>query len=486
MRFLVGVFFWLVFVGVICNRLIAQTDRPVIEIPADELEDKIRGGMLGQVLGNLNGLPHEFKYIDEPGQVERYTPALSDGAFTDDDTDIEWVYLREIVRSRESRLPPARIVELWKRHINRRIFAANHYARGLMDLGLEPPWTGNASVNPFSEFNISGQFVCESFGLMSPAMPQTAARTGLNYTHVAIDGEPAQTTQLFTAMIATAFVETDLDRVLDAGQAAVDPRSRVAGLVADVRAICRQHRDDWKRARSEIKVRWQTHGGGVRDRNGYELNTACTIAALEFGKGDFAETLRLAFNLGWDCDNNAATAGTIIGVWKGRRWMNDQGWQIADVYRNTTRDDMPQDETLTGLENTVIDAARIMIEQQGGELTTTDRGRVYRIRAEKAANVEPLATQEDQVARMREMFGKRLSQDLSAAGVAGARAAYLAICLGEAERLSRESPTAWSAAVRELEKHPTVLKTLFTTQAPDGGRLRREAERAGVRRPVGE
>ena len=81
-----------------------------------------------------------------------------------------------------------------------------------MDLGIEPPWTGNVGLNPWSDFNISGQFICESFGLMSPAMPQTAARLGLHYTHVAIDGEPAQATQLFTTMIATAFVETDIEK----------------------------------------------------------------------------------------------------------------------------------------------------------------------------------------------------------------------------------------------------------------------------------
>ena len=101
--------------------------------------------MLAQVIGNLNGLPHEFKYINEPGNVEHYTPALPDGARTDDDTDIEWVYLREIARSRENFLPPDRIAALWKRHINRRIFCANRYARDLMDLGLEPPWTGNVA-----------------------------------------------------------------------------------------------------------------------------------------------------------------------------------------------------------------------------------------------------------------------------------------------------------------------------------------------------
>ncbi|MBE3070887.1 MAG: hypothetical protein IMZ66_11695, partial [Planctomycetes bacterium] len=64
-----------------------------IDIPADVVSDRIQGGLLGQVLGNLNGLPHEMKCFAEPGAVESYTPALPDGARTDDDTDIEWTYV---------------------------------------------------------------------------------------------------------------------------------------------------------------------------------------------------------------------------------------------------------------------------------------------------------------------------------------------------------------------------------------------------------
>src|SRR3954471_24468251 len=351
---------------------LAQQSPRFIEIQAAVLEDKIRGGMLAQVIGNLNGLPHEFKYINDPGKVEHFTPSLPNGALTDDDTDIEWVYLREIARSGNNLIPADRIASLWKRHINRRIFCANRYARDLMDLGLEPPWTGNVGLNPWSDFKISGQFICESFGLMSPAMPQTAARLGLHYTRVAIDGEPAQATQLFTTMIATAFVENDIDNILDAGMKAVDPHSKIAEVVTTVRGLCRDNPTDWKKTRLAMKDRWQTQSGIVRERNGYELNTGCVVAALIYGHKDFVETLRTAFNFGWDADCDAATAATVVGVMKGRRWMNKQGWNIKDIYRNTTRDNMPTDETLTGLENTLVDAARITVKRQGGELISKD------------------------------------------------------------------------------------------------------------------
>src|SRR5688572_2130767 len=87
------------------------------EISADRLRDKVHGAILGQIFGNLNGLPHEFKYIENPGNVQTYTPDLSDGARTDDDTDIEWIY--HVYMQKEGRifLPPDRINALWKSHL---------------------------------------------------------------------------------------------------------------------------------------------------------------------------------------------------------------------------------------------------------------------------------------------------------------------------------------------------------------------------------
>ena len=65
-----------------------------MEVTSAYLRDKIHGGIIGQFFGNLNGLKHENKYMDEPGNVTVYTPDLSGGAFTDDDTDIEFVYIQ--------------------------------------------------------------------------------------------------------------------------------------------------------------------------------------------------------------------------------------------------------------------------------------------------------------------------------------------------------------------------------------------------------
>ncbi len=469
---------------------IAEANRRIrraCEIPAETLRDKIRGGLLGQILGNLNGLPHEFKYIAEPGDVTGYVPGLPEGAWTDDDTDFEWVYIKVMEDDNCLLLPPERIARLWRERINKRIWCANQYARQLMDLGIEPPLTGSSVLNPWADFNISGQFLCETFGLIAPAMPQAAARIGLNYTRVAIDGEPAQTTQFFTSMIAMAFVEDDIDALLDHGLAAIDASSDIARIVAEVRVWHKRHPDDWRATRKLLKEKYSRHNGQMRDRNGYELNTGSIIAALLYGQGDFVKTLTTAFNFGWDADCNAATAGTIVGVMKGYRWMLAQGWQITDRYKNTTRENMPADETITSFADRLIDLAERVIIEQGGQRLAKDGRVVYVIKAHGPRCVERLESPDSQTAILRDKLKDEILRGVTqpASKQEQARAAYYAICLDLATSIRQEHPNQWSDALAALSGHENVMQAIFHhSPTPRGETLREEALAAGLQKPA--
>ncbi|MHC4581883.1 MAG: ADP-ribosylglycohydrolase family protein [Planctomycetota bacterium] len=468
------------------NRPVDPVSGLFIEMPAERLEDKIRGGLLAQLLGNLNGLAHENKYYDEPGSVTEYTPSLPEGARTDDDTDIEWVYIVAMQREGTAMLAPQQITRLWKKHINQRIWCSNLYVRRLMDIGIDPPLTGSLVLNPWANFNISGQFVCESFGLIAPAMPQTAARIGLNYTHVSIDGEPAQTTQLFTAMIATAFVADDVDAIIDAGVACVDPDSAIVPIINDVRRWHKEHPDDWRTTRRLVRDKYTLYESRTRNQNGYELCTAATIAALLYGNGDLVETLIAAFNFGWDADNNAATAATVVGVIKGHRWIRRQGWQIKDVYRNTTRPSMPEDETITSFGDRIIEVAGRVIADNGGQKLLRNGQTLYRIRCEKPGNVEKLARMNEQLASLRPKMMPRIRTGLGGDATVEdkARAAYLAICLDLAGRIRSRRPQPWAEALAALEKQPKLLEVMFSkSPGPAGDRLRTAALAAGLRKP---
>jgi len=383
-------------------------------------------------------------------------------------------------------LPSDLIVQLWKERINKRIWCSNQYARQLMDIGIQPPLTGSIVLNPWADFNISGQFICETFGLLAPGMPQTAAKIGLNYTRVTIDAEPAQTTQLFTTMIATAFTTDDIERIIDAGLNSIDAKCAIRQIVNDVRRWHRLHPNNWRITRRLVKEKYSRHNGAMRDKNGYELNTASTIAALLYGRGDFVETLRIAFNFGWDADNNAATSGTIIGVVKGYRWMMSQGWQIVDRYQNTTRDDMPMDETITSFADRLIDLAEKVIIENGGQRENINGQLVYRIRLEKPANILPLADFAEEAGRLRSKMKSEIEETIveGSGDQKVAFAAYLAICLDLAQNLRQKYPEQWDKALEVINNYQKVVQVLFfQSPFPAGEQLREKAIATGLKKP---
>jgi hypothetical protein len=468
--------------------LAAERAGQFTEIPADVLEDKIRGGFLGQVIGDLNGLKHEMKYILEPGNVEQYTPSLPDGAWTDDDTDVEWPYILEIQRTNNLLIPMKRIPEIWKEHINRRIWCSHLYLRQIMDLGIDPPLTGKIEINPWADFNLSGQFVSESWGLISPGMPQTAARIGIHYTHVSIEGEAIQSTQMVDSMIATAFLTSDMDKILDAGAAALDRASVMSEIMSDARRWYKENPKDWRTTRRLTKEKYCKYGGhDMRDRNGVWLNGASTISALLYGDGDFVQTVRNAFNFGWDADNNAAASGAILGVMKGYKSMMAQGWDIKDRFRNTSRDNVPEDETITSFGDRLIALMQLNLKEHGGSRTTRGGESVYRIRVEKPANVEALPDPKKQYAALQSRLRGEIEKGVTRGQTQQerARGAYLAICLDLALELKQKYPEAWAQSVAALNGYPKVLQVIFyESPIPAGEKLAEKAVAAGVQKPA--
>jgi hypothetical protein len=322
----------------------------------------------------------------------------------------------------------------------------------------------------------------ETFGLIAPGMPQTAAGIGVHYTRVGIDGEPAQATQLFASMIATAFFTADMNEILEAGLAALDPPSRLRQIVTDVRTWHRTNPGDWRVTRGLLKQKYSLYNGGMQDRNGYALNAGSVIGALLYGQGDFVQTVRHAFNFGWDCDNNAATAGTILGVSQGQRWMQRQGWNIQDRFRNTSRDQMPDDETITRFGDRLIRIAERVITEHGGE----DTASVYRIQREKPANVAPLPNLGEQTEELRSRLQPQIESGLaSSIPQQQARAAYMAVCLDLAQQLRAKYPDQWARALAALNAYPKVVQVLFyQSPVPAGDHLRARALAAGLAKPA--
>src|SRR5262249_28307842 len=158
-----------------------------------------------------------------------------------------------------------------------------------------------------------------------------------------------------------------------------------------------------------------------------------------------------AFNFGWDADNNAAASGAILGVIKGYRWMTSQGWNIKDQYRDTSRDDVPQNETITTFGDRLVALTERNILERGGAKKIVKGRTVDRIATEAPASVDRLPDRKKQYGNLRSELRGWVKAGISATSrEEQARAAYLAICLDLAPELKQKSPEQWAQAAEAL------------------------------------
>jgi hypothetical protein len=315
---------------------------------------------MGQIIGNTYGLSYEFTFIDEPGPDEfpyGYGSMLErvrevDGAFSDDDTDIEYMYLLQM----EAHGPEPGYGELaaaWKHHIRERIWAANRVALTLMRHGYYPPVTGSKAYNP-RWFEIDPQLVNEIWAVTAPGMIDYAVAKSEWAARMTSSDFGLEPTKHYAAMYAAAFFESDINRLIDIGTSVLEPDSRFAEAVEEMKALYRRYPNDWQAARKVLKEHYfddqphNIHGWPPIDAT---LNGAAGILALLYGQGDIQHTLDMACAIGFDADNQAATMTGLLGVVHGIGGFPEHllfpipeaGWgaPFNDRYRNVTRFDMP-------------------------------------------------------------------------------------------------------------------------------------------------
>ena len=359
-----------------------------VQVTREDLLDRIYGGWLAGMIGNLQGLPHEFKYNDEPrATLPEFTCGLPDGGRTDDDTDIEWVHIHEMDRSGVLKIPYPRVRELWLANMNRGVWIANKQARKLMGKGMLPPKTGDPAVNPSSWYNLSGQFCVEAYGLVSPGMPQTASELGVHYAHITVSGEPIQAAQYWTTMIALAyFHKGSMEELVLESLGGVDPDSRHAAMVKKTVGFYRKHPDDWKAARHLVHQTWF---GKPWNNNATVTNGALVILALLYGENDYYKTLQHAFALGYDADCNAATAATVLGVRLGfQRLSQVKGFKLKDIYKNGRRAGMPKSVKISEQAEQLLRVAEKVILANGGRKSGRGGRTRYRIRLQRPRMLE--------------------------------------------------------------------------------------------------
>jgi hypothetical protein len=367
-----------------------SSGKATIKISKEKLFDKIYGGWVGMLIGGLEGLPHEWKYKEEPRATLPDFGYLPNGARSDDDNDFELTHLYFMDKEKVLKIPYPRIAEIWTANMEKGIWVANLKAYELMKGGMVPPATGIPANNPHSVYNLSAQFCTESYGLISPGMPQTANQIGDYYAHIAVCCEPIQATQFWTSLISLNMLHKgSVAEVIPEALKSVDPSSVMIELVNDAVKAHQSNPVDWKAARQAIYKKW--NGEKKWNTNSTPLNGGMVILSLLYGEGDFYKTLQYAMALGLDADCNAATAGSIVGSNMGFKRMSKlKGFNMPDTYINKTRPQLPATMKISEQAEIMMRLCERVISENGGETLLKKGKTFYMIKLQQAILQESL------------------------------------------------------------------------------------------------
>jgi hypothetical protein len=382
--------FLFLIVWLIGQIVVSQTKR----ISADVLEDKIYASWLGQIIGNIYGIPHENVYIDNPGPETfpygygRNLARLKEinGGYSDDDTDFEYMYLFQMEKHG---VEPtyAQLAEAWKYHVRGSVWIANRAALGLMHSGLTPPATGMKDFNPHW-FQIDPQLINEIWAVTSPGMIDYAVAKSEWGARITNDEWGVEPTLFYGALYSAAFFENDINKLITIGYQHLPVNGRFRKAIDDMRAFHAQYPDNWMAAREKMRDKYYyNEPEETRTIWNAILNGSCAVLALLYGEGDFQKTLDLACAIGFDADNQTATLCGLFGVMNGTKGLPTElllpveGWTLPfnNLYKNVTRYDLP-DGQIQDIARRTTELAGKVILKNGGSL----KNNIYTIQTKRS------------------------------------------------------------------------------------------------------
>lgn len=284
--------------------------------------DRMKGGWIGQMVGVAWGTPTEFRWNDAVIPADKVPVWTSDFpvrmAYDNDDLYVEMTFLRTLeVHGLDASIRQAGIDFANSRY---KLWCANLAGRDNLRRGIAPPDSSHPAFNKCPN-DIDYQIEADYSGLIAPGCPQEAIRLGNVFGRLMNYGDGVWAGQFIGALYAEAFFTDDVNRLLDAGLAAIPSESDYARMVRSVRAWHRAHPDDWTACWEKIRAAYsKKYNKDLRDSNGgidVRLNGACVVLGLLYGAGDLDRSMELAMRCGWDSDCNPANVGGILMAARG-------------------------------------------------------------------------------------------------------------------------------------------------------------------------
>lgn len=388
--------------------------------------DKLAGFWLGQCIANWTGLVTEMDKIGNIGEIKTgsfYTrndwgkpdlPSIwgegipsnlsetidfvyadtSEIWGSDDDTDIEYMYQFLMHKNATSILSAQQISDGWLTHIKKEeenyLWVSNQTAFDLMQQGVLPPSTSEASNNPHTAM-IDAQLTTELFGLFAPIRTDVAFTIADLPIRVTASNEAASIAHFYVNMHSlAAYPKEDLSTKDKLYWMAQEARTRLndneyPAKMFDFIDSLYQQQIPWEEARDLIYQRYQVEqldGYTITSQNLYcngcfaaGINFAASLISLFWGEGSLKETIKIGTLCGWDSDNPTATWGGLLGFMMGQQKIEDDfGIAFSTKFSiHRTRQNFPNNgidhfENMAKVGLEIID--RCVIEEMNGRLDT--------------------------------------------------------------------------------------------------------------------
>ncbi|MFJ5260433.1 ADP-ribosylglycohydrolase family protein [Streptomyces sp. NPDC088387] len=322
-----------------------------------ELADRVLGGWLGRIAGNMLGKPVEQGDLWTRDRIDRYLrraaalpltdylPAPADGdgdelrpewrecvrgrihgSCRDDDVDYAILGL-DLLERHGFAFSTEQVGELWLLRLPyRQTFTAERAAYRNLANGLRPPLTATYD-NPYQEW-IGALIRADIYGWTCPGAPRRAASLARRDAVLSHTGNGVYGAMWAAALVAAAFTAPTVRHAVDQALAVVPASCRLARTVRRVVSL------------HDARLAWEdTLTTAAEETSGLGWihtvpNAAVLTAGLLYGDGDFTRTITLTVRGGLDTDSNGATAGSVAGVLTGARAIPGQ-WK--DPLEDTVR-----------------------------------------------------------------------------------------------------------------------------------------------------
>lgn len=307
-----------------------------------ELTDRILGGWLGRIAGNMLGKPVERGEYWTRDRIDRYlrradalplTDYLPDpdllppaaagefelrpewrrcvrgrvrGSCRDDDVDYAVLGLH-LLETHGFAFTTEQVGELWLLRLPYlQTFTAERAAYRNLANGLKPPLTATYD-NPYQEW-IGALIRADVYGWTSPGDPRRAAALARRDAVLSHTGNGVYGAMWAAALVAAAFTAAGPREAIETSLLRIPASSRLARTIRQALSL-HAAGVGWSGALDQLTAE-TARLGWIHTIP----NAAVLTAGLLYGEGDFTRTIALTVRGGLDTDSNGATAGSVTGV----------------------------------------------------------------------------------------------------------------------------------------------------------------------------